>query len=85
MLPDRDWCGLDADSAEGNLYNVVLFMPLQTSSTLDGLHPPHAYLMLGYLDIVSSLKGAYSWWNQGTLDQVVAACALMWDGLVECP
>ncbi len=42
-------------SAEGQLYNVALFMPSQTS-TSGGLHPPHADLALEYLDIVSSLR-----------------------------
>lgn len=43
-------------SAEGQLYNVALFMPSQTPSTSGGLHPPHADLALEYLDIVSSLR-----------------------------
>jgi tRNA-dihydrouridine synthase 1 len=43
-------------SAEGQLYNVALFMPAQTSSTSGGLHPPHADLALEYLDIISSLR-----------------------------
>jgi tRNA-dihydrouridine synthase 1 len=43
-------------SAEGQLYNVALFIPSQTSSTSGGLHPPHADLALEYLDIVSSLR-----------------------------
>jgi len=43
-------------SAEGQLYNVALFMPSQTSSTSGGLHPPHTDLALEYLDIVSSLR-----------------------------
>lgn len=43
-------------SAEGQLYNVALFMPSQIPSTWGGLHPPHADLALEYLDIVSSLR-----------------------------
>jgi tRNA-dihydrouridine synthase 1 len=43
-------------SAEGQLYNVALFMPSRTSSTSVGLHPPHADLALEYLDIVSNLR-----------------------------
>ena len=43
-------------SAEGQLYNVALFMPSQTPTTSGGLHPPHADLALEYLDIVSSLR-----------------------------
>jgi len=42
-------------SAEGQLYNVALFMS-STPSILGGLHPPHADLALEYLDIVSSQK-----------------------------
>jgi len=43
-------------SAEGQLYNVALFVPSHTPSTSGGLHPPHADLALEYLDIVSSLR-----------------------------
>jgi tRNA-dihydrouridine synthase 1 len=43
-------------SAEGQLYNVALFVPSPTPSTSGGLHPPHADLALEYLDIVSSQK-----------------------------
>jgi tRNA-dihydrouridine synthase 1 len=43
-------------SAEGQLYNVALFVPSPTPSTLGGLHPPHADLALEYLDIVSSQR-----------------------------
>jgi tRNA-dihydrouridine synthase 1 len=43
-------------SAEGQLYNVALFIPSQTPSTSGGLHLPHADLALEYLDIVSSLR-----------------------------
>lgn len=44
-------------SAEGQLYNVALFMPSPTSSsTSGGLHPPHADLALEYLDVVSRQK-----------------------------
>jgi tRNA-dihydrouridine synthase 1 len=43
-------------SAEGQLYNVALFVPSPTPSTSGGLHPPHADLALEYLDIVSSQR-----------------------------
>jgi tRNA-dihydrouridine synthase 1 len=43
-------------SAEGQLYNVALFVPSPTPSASGGLHPPHADLALEYLDIVSSQR-----------------------------